>query len=181
MEIPVKLTSTHRRMRLAYDLRKDGAEIGNSGPLTPSQAVACMMCATLFTWVLASAVAIAGQTPTNPPAAVAAPADGKHTITVNFDYDFSKTPSCSRRTKKACIVQFNIYDISAGAKSHTKLFSIPVTPGETKPASGITGKSPPLLLEPGKHELAVTAQMSNGKESDVYATTTWVDIGPNSK
>ena len=73
-------------------------------------------------------------------------------------------------------MQFNVYDISAGAKSPTKLFSVPAPPGETKPANGISGKSPRLLLEPGKHQLAVTAQMSDGKESKVDATSTWVDI-----
>jgi hypothetical protein len=110
-----------------------------------------MMCVTLFRWALASAFAIPWQTPTT------TPADGKHTITVNFSYDFSKTPSCSEKIKNACIVQFNVYDISAGAKSPTKLFSVPAPPGETKPAKGISGKSPRLLLEPGKHQLAVTA------------------------
>ena len=137
-----------------------------SGSLTPSQAVARMMCAILLTWILASAFAVPWQTPTNPPA------DGKHTITVNFSYDFSETPSCSKQIKKACIVQFNVYDISAGAKSPTKLFSVLAPPGETKPAHRISGKSPRLLLEPGKHQLAVTAQVSDGKESKVDATST---------
>jgi hypothetical protein len=114
------------------------------------------------------------QTPTNPPA------DDKHTITVNFNYDFSKTPSCSEQIRKACIVQFNVYDISAGAKSPTKLFSVPVPPGETKPAHGIS-MSPRLLFEPGKHELAVTAQLPDGKESKVEATSTWVDIPDDPK
>ena len=141
-----------------------------SRSLTPSQAVACMICAILFTWLFASAFAIPLQTPTNPPA------DGKHTITVNFNYDFSKTPSCSERIRKACVVQFNVYDISAGAKSPTKLFSVPAPPGETRPANGISGMSQRLLLQPGKHQLAVTAQMPDGKESKVDARSTWVDI-----
>jgi hypothetical protein len=78
-------------------------------------------------------------------------------------------------------VQFNVYDISAGAKSPIKLFSVPAPPGETKPAHGISGKSPRLLLKPGKHQLAVTAQMSDGKESKVDATSTWVDIPADPK
>ena len=144
-----------------------------------SEGLTWMNFAMLLTWVLAS---MACQTPTNTRRAdISAPADGKHTITVNFNYDFSKTPSCSETTKKMCVVQFNVYDISAGLKSRRNLFSVPAPPGETKLVKGITGKSPRLSLDPGKHELAVTAQMSNGTESNVDATTTWVDIPPNPK
>lgn len=99
-----------------------------------------------------------------------------HTITVNFNYDFSKTPSCSATVTKSCVQQFNVYDISSGAKSRAKLFSIPAPSGQTGPVKGITGKSPLLAFEPGKHKLGVTAQMSNGKESFVEASTTWVEI-----
>lgn len=112
-----------------------------------------------------------GQSPTDGSAL-----SGKHTVTVSFDYDFSRTPACSRTTTKACIQRFNVYDISAGEKHRVKLFSIPVTPGETKSVKGITGKSPPLLFEPGKHHLAVTAQGDNGRESAVNADTTWVTV-----
>jgi hypothetical protein len=118
--------------------------------------------------------------PQSPPkqtsATQAAPASAMHTITVNFNYDFSKTPSCSATVTKSCVQQFNVYDISSGAKSRAKLFSIPAPSGQTGPVKGITGKSPLLAFEPGKHKLGVTAQMSNGKESFVEASTTWVEI-----
>lgn len=118
-------------------------------------------------------VAPPGQSPTD---GSTLSSSGKHTVTVAFDYDFSRTPACSRTVTKACIQQFNVYDISTGEKHRVKLFSIPVTPGETKSVRGITGKSPPLVFEPGKHQLAVTAQGANGRESAVNADTTWVTV-----
>jgi len=105
-----------------------------------------------------------------------AASSSKHTITVNFDYDFSKTPVCSKTVTKACVQEFTVYDISAGFTDRTKLFSIPVPPGETKLVKGITGKSPLLLFESGKHRIAVTAQLAGGKESDIDASTTWVEV-----
>ncbi len=108
-------------------------------------------------------------------------APSKHTVTVTFNYDYSKTPACSPAVTKSCVQQFNVYDISAGDQNRTKLFSIPVAPGETKPVKGIIGKSPLLSFEPGKHRLAVTAQEANGRESIVDASTTWVVIPPAEK
>jgi hypothetical protein len=105
----------------------------------------------------------------------------KHTITVTFNYDFSKTPSCSATVKKSCVQQFNVYDLSAGFETRTKMFSIPVEPGQTKLVNGITGKSPLLMFEPGRHKLGVTAQMAGGPESPVEASTTWVVIPPAGK
>ncbi len=120
-----------------------------------------------------------GQAAT-PAAAPASASDtsGKHTVTVTFNYDFSRTPSCSAKVTKHCIHQFNVYDVSAGAKKRVKLFSIPATPGETKAVPGIKGSSPLMVFEPGKHKLAVTAQDANGKESNVDADTTWVTVPP---
>lgn len=76
----------------------------------------------------------------------------------------------------ACVQEFIVYDTSVGLKVRTKLFSIPVPPGETKLVKGITGKSPLLLFESGKHRIAVTAQMAGGKESDIDASMTWVEV-----
>lgn len=100
----------------------------------------------------------------------------KHTITVNFAYDFSITPACSKTVTKVCVQQFIVYDISAGLAVRTKLFSIPAPPGETKLVKNMTGKSPLLLFESGRHRIAVTAQMADGKESDLDASMTWVVI-----
>ena len=105
----------------------------------------------------------------------------KHTITVTFNYDFSKTPSCSPTVTKSCVQQFNVYDLSAGFESRTKIFSIPVEPGQTKPVNGIKGKSPLTSFEPGRHKIGVTAQMAGGPESPVEASTTWVAIPPADK
>lgn len=101
---------------------------------------------------------------------------GMHIVTVTFNYDFSRTPSCTPKPAKRCVQQFNVYDVSSGGKRRTKLFSIPAAPDETKLVNGITGKSPQMALEPGKHQLAVTAQMATGSESAVDASTTWVEI-----
>jgi len=112
---------------------------------------------------------------------VKAHASSKHTITVTFNYDFSKTPSCSATVTKSCVQQFNVYDLSAGFETRTKMFSIPVEPGQTKVVNGIKGKSPLLAFEPGRHKLGVTAQMAGGPESPVEASTTWVVIPPANK
>jgi len=128
----------------------------------------------LFAIGLAGALSGAAQNGSSP--AAQSPLSSKHTITVNFDYDFSKTPACSKTVTKACVQQFIVYDISLGLAVRTKLFSIPVPPGETKLVKGITTKSPLLLFESGKHRIAVTAQMADGKESDIQASMIWVEV-----
>src|SRR5580698_2310049 len=76
---------------------------------------------------------------------IAPPSGGHiHKITVKFDYDFTRIPACDPpKVKEKCIAQFNIYDISAGIKSRTRLFSMPAPAGETKRVSGITATSSP--------------------------------------
>lgn len=49
--------------------------------------------------------------------------DSQHKITVTFDYDFTQTPVCSPGIAKACVHQFNLYDISAGITKRAKLMS----------------------------------------------------------
>jgi hypothetical protein len=128
----------------------------------------------LFAIGLAGALSGTAQNASSPAPQPAA--SSKHTITVNFDYDFSKTPACSKTVTKACVQEFIVYDISAGLTVRTKLFSIPVPPGETKLVKGITGKSPLLFFESGKHRIAVTAQMADGKESNTDASMAWVEL-----
>src|SRR5271156_3726157 len=37
-------------------------------------------------------------------------APSRHTVTIQFDYDFTKMPACSRKVKSKCIQQFNVYE-----------------------------------------------------------------------
>jgi hypothetical protein len=69
----------------------------------------------------------------------------------------------------ACIAQFNVYDLGAGKP--VKLFSIPAPPGAHSLIKDIVGKSQPLTIGRGKHMLAVSAQMSDGKESNMQDCT----------
>ena len=100
----------------------------------------------------------------------------KHSVTVPFDYDFGITPACSGKVVKNCVKQFVMYDITAGAKNRTKLFSIPVDPNAKGKVTGITATSPMLLFELGKHLISVVAQYPDNVESDVKAAKTWIEV-----
>jgi hypothetical protein len=99
------------------------------------------------------------NTGTNPPPAGSA----THSITVQFDYDFTKTPACSAKVSTACIKTFDVYDIS-GEKPYL-LFSIPVPANAHGLMKGITATSPRMLFAIGKHRIGVSAQMPNGEKS----------------
>jgi hypothetical protein len=102
-------------------------------------------------------------------------ADGKHTVTVKFDYNFSLTPACtSAKADRRCVQEFVLYDISAGEAKRTRLMTIPVPPNPKGSVKGISATTPPLLFEPGKHFLAVVARMPSGAEST--ASTCWVTV-----
>jgi hypothetical protein len=120
---------------------------------------------TLIATVVMAAFAAAAQTEPD-----------KHSITVKFDYDFTKTPACSPTVTKKCVKQFNIYDTSAGYKKRTKLFSIPAPAGETKSVQGITGTSPRLVFESGKHRIAAAAETAEGVESNLRLSVTWAEV-----
>jgi hypothetical protein len=98
----------------------------------------------------------------------------KHTISVTFDYDFTQIHACSATIKKKCIAQFIVYDISG--KKPYKLFSIPTPPGAAGALKGIQGDSQPLLFEAGRHQIAVSAQMESGEESNPRAAAVWIEI-----
>jgi hypothetical protein len=119
----------------------------------------------IWATVVIAAFAAAAQTEPN-----------KHSITVKFDYDFRNTPACSATVTKKCVKQFNIYDTSAGIKQPTKLFSIPAPAGERKLVQDITGTSPQLVFEPGKHRIAATAETAEGVESDLHLSVTWAEV-----
>ena len=129
-----------------------------------------------------SATALAAQNQPQPspdaPTQVQAqpPTHGVHTVSVTFNYDFARTPACSDKVTKDCVRQFIVYDISAGVKTRARLFTIAVPDGARGMVQGITGTSPRLDFESGKHQLAVTAQEPSGAESRHYAATVWVVI-----
>jgi hypothetical protein len=99
-----------------------------------------------------------------------------HKISFTFDYDFRATPACSPKVKQACVQQFNFYDISAGILKRTKLGSLPVPAGATGLVTGITFTTESFLFNPGRHMVAVSAQMPNGTESDLSKCSTIVRI-----
>ena len=99
-----------------------------------------------------------------------------HRITFKFDYDFRVTPACSSQVKQECIQQFNLYEISDGISNRKKLGSIPAPAGATGYVKWISVTTKPYLWVPGKHRLAVSAQMPNGQESDLSKCTTITKI-----
>jgi len=99
-----------------------------------------------------------------------------HRITFTFDYDFRITPACSPKVTQGCVLRFNLYEISAGISNPKKLGSIPAPVGATDYVKGISVTTKPFLWLPGKHRLAVSAQMPNGQESDLSKCTTMIKI-----
>jgi len=99
-----------------------------------------------------------------------------HRITFKFDYDFRVTPACSPNVTQECVQQFNLYEISAGISKRMKLGSIPAPAGATGYVKDISVTTDPLLWFPGKHKLAVSAQMPNGQESDLNQCTTIIEV-----
>jgi len=120
----------------------------------------------LLPLVLVSALSGSTQT-TQPPL---------HSITFTFDFDFTAIPACSPKVTKGCIQQFNFYDISRGIAKRGKIGSMPVPAGATGLVKGISAETEPALFGPGKHRLAVAAQMASGEESDLAKCTIMVTI-----
>ncbi len=145
---------------------------------------------TPFSWLLGIVAALALSGPAHPsyaqpqenpspaPAAAPAAAPAKHTVTVHFDYDFDGTPACPQDKNKPCVEQFIVYDISGGdlPTQRFQLFTIPVPQNAKGTVKGITGTSPPLAFESGRHLIAVTAQMPDKKESNPSVCQFWVTV-----
>jgi hypothetical protein len=113
-------------------------------------------------------------TSAQPPAPLQNDPANEHTITVRFDYDFQKNPSCAEKPAlKTCVKQFVVYDVSG---QRFRLFSIPVPDGARGLVKGIEGRSPRRIFLPGTHLIAVTAQNANGVESDVNAAKVAVKV-----
>jgi hypothetical protein len=98
------------------------------------------------------------------------------TVTVVFDYDFTITPACSAKVTQVCVQQFNLYEVSLGISRRAKLLSIPVPAGATGFVKGISATTEPYLFDSGRHRLAVSAQTSNGLESDLSKCTTIINV-----
>ena len=99
-----------------------------------------------------------------------------HKIKFTFDYDFGATPACSPKVKEECVQKFNFYDISKGIPKRVKLGSLPVPAGAASFVKGISFTTESFLFNPGRHMVAVSAQMPNGWESDLSKCTTIVKI-----
>ena len=99
-----------------------------------------------------------------------------HTIRVTFNYNFAITPACSPSLTQKCVTRFNIYEISSGIAKSAKIGSIPVPANARGLVKGISGVSEPSLFNPGKHRIAVSAQMPDGTESDLRLCWTIVQI-----
>ena len=119
----------------------------------------------LFVLILASVASGNAQT-----------APSLHTVSLTFDYDFTVTPACSLKVTQRCVQQFNFYDISVGIPNRQRLGSIPVPARATGMVKGISARTEPFLFGPGRHKLAVSAQMPDGTESDLRKCTTIVKI-----
>jgi hypothetical protein len=129
----------------------------------------------LIRWVLLVAVVVAAGGGCTRPGGTQT-AHRKHTISVTFDYNFRLTPACSAKVTKRCVQRFVVYDMSEGMAKRTQLFVVAVPAEANGLVKGISGRSPELDFEPGKHLLAVTAQRPDGVESATPVSTTWITI-----
>jgi hypothetical protein len=105
-----------------------------------------------------------------------------HSITVKFDYDFTRNPVCTPKMKKkeadACVATFVVYDISDPAKFY-KLFAIHAPPDSKGMVKGIMATSPRMLFGVGKHRIGVAAVSGKGRESPPVDCNVIVDIQPD--
>jgi hypothetical protein len=94
----------------------------------------------------------ASQTAEQPPQVV------QRTVTVTFDYDFSKYPPCSAKVTKKCIHQFNVWEVSDPAKQ-LFLFTVPVPPDAKGMVKGISWTAPKKrAFFTGPHRFGVSAK-----------------------
>jgi len=113
------------------------------------------------------------QTSSQPPQSVL------RTVTVTFDYDFSKLPACSAKRTQKCMQQFNVYEVSATKPIF--LFSIPVPSNANGKVIGITGSAPQKrTFLTGPHRFGVSAKMAGTNlESDPYQCMTFAQVLPD--
>jgi len=124
--------------------------------------------------------------PTNPTSSSIEPAkqgSAPHTISVTFDYDFDRTPACTEKIKRRCVLQFVVYDISAGSNHAYQIGTVALPDHPYGQRRAIPGKTDPHIFESGKHLIAVAAQEAEPQphplESNTVgcaSCTTWVNI-----
>jgi hypothetical protein len=159
---------------------------GSALPLSKSQiaaiAAAILLVVTLLVLMVIrpapyAAQAPVVQAPTAPrPAAPGAPQ--RHTITVKFDYDFTRTHACGPKNHdKFCVKQFDVYNLTQNG-GRFKLFSFPAPRNAKTVVRGLSGTSPELPFSPGQHLIAVTAESNVGRESSPMQCQTMIDINP---
>lgn len=100
-----------------------------------------------------------------------------HYVTVQFNYNFWRTPACSETVKAACVEEFVAYDVTDGVKSPKELFEIKLPAKPVGIVQGITGKSPMKIAFPSnKRLISVVAREPDGTESKYEACTTSIVI-----
>jgi hypothetical protein len=102
------------------------------------------------------------------------------TVTVTFDYDFSRFPACSTKITQKCVQQFNVYEVSA--KPPIFLFTVPLPPNAKGKMTGIPGSAPKKQsFFTGPHRFGVTAKGPGlNYESDPYLAMTFAEVLPDS-
>jgi hypothetical protein len=110
-----------------------------------------------------------GTRPAAPPSAV-------HSIGVEFNYDFTKTPACSATVTKNCVAKFQVFDISVPGIQHL-LFTIAVPAGASGKTNPIKANSPRLPFVIGRHRLGVSAVTPENLKSDPLLCSTIVTVG----
>lgn len=144
------------------------ATLSGTTPLAGLLLLAALLCISTSSWPASARQGASSGT---------ANAVVQRSVTVTFNYDFGKNPSCAEKPAlKKCVKQFVVYDSSVGK---VQLFTIPVPQGAHGLVNGITGQSPVLPFIPGRHRIAVTAQDAAGVESAISGAIFIVDVKPN--
>lgn len=116
-----------------------------------------------------------GEVPAEQPAP---PTAAIHSITVAFNYDFTKTPACSATVTTGCVSKFKVFDISDPTKPPYWLFTIAVPAGASGKTNPIKASSARMSFEIGRHRLGVSAVTPEGGRSDPALCSTIVSVGP---
>jgi hypothetical protein len=127
-----------------------------------------------------SAVQVPTQAASASQAAEQQPQVVQRTVTVTFDYDFSKYPPCSSKVTKKCIQQFNVWEVSDPANEFF-LFTVPVPPNAKGIVKGITGTAPKKRsFFTGPHRIGVSAKLSPPSiPTDPLRCMTFVQVLPD--
>ena len=132
---------------------------------------ALVVCAGAF----AQSAAQGQNAPATSQGAATTSADGNHRISFTFDYDFRNTPACTKKVATHCVKQFVLYDLSAGIRKKTMLGTAPL-PEHPKGLMHVSATTDPILFDPGRHLIAVSAEMEDGTQSDPRRCTTIVIV-----